>query len=220
MLDVVCVCVWRLHGFFPTQLGMLGRWPAHLLGFCWPVADRSYLQLCFSKAQHGLRNSLLVAPMPTASTAQILGNNESNPTRRTCTSAGFCPVNLCRPRWQNGGKPGETDDFNLNSVGHGLFCFFRFGWFFVDILKNFQHMVWQLVTRCFSAIVFVNVDILKKNVGCFVPQKKWRAHTDTFVARSSECFNMSWSCFHPMDSNTLKPNFTHSPFYLMNVFGR
>merc|ERR1712232_1005448 len=28
-------------------------------------------------AKHGLRNSLLVAPMPTASTAQILGNNES-----------------------------------------------------------------------------------------------------------------------------------------------
>merc|ERR1719387_1225135 len=28
-------------------------------------------------AQFGLRNSLLVAPMPTASTAQILGNNES-----------------------------------------------------------------------------------------------------------------------------------------------
>lgn len=25
----------------------------------------------------GLRNSLLIAPMPTASTAQILGNNES-----------------------------------------------------------------------------------------------------------------------------------------------
>jgi ribonucleotide reductase alpha subunit len=28
-------------------------------------------------AMHGMRNSLLVAPMPTASTAQILGNNES-----------------------------------------------------------------------------------------------------------------------------------------------
>merc|ERR1711988_1552365 len=28
-------------------------------------------------AEHGLRNSLLVAPMPTASTAQILGNNEA-----------------------------------------------------------------------------------------------------------------------------------------------
>jgi ribonucleoside-diphosphate reductase alpha chain len=27
-------------------------------------------------AEHGLRNSLLVAPMPTASTSQILGNNE------------------------------------------------------------------------------------------------------------------------------------------------
>lgn len=27
--------------------------------------------------QHGVRNSLLLAPMPTASTAQILGNNES-----------------------------------------------------------------------------------------------------------------------------------------------
>lgn len=28
-------------------------------------------------ATHGVRNSLLVSPMPTASTAQILGNNES-----------------------------------------------------------------------------------------------------------------------------------------------
>lgn len=27
-------------------------------------------------AEHGMRNSLLVAPMPTASTSQILGNNE------------------------------------------------------------------------------------------------------------------------------------------------
>lgn len=27
--------------------------------------------------QHGVRNSLLLAPMPTASTSQILGNNES-----------------------------------------------------------------------------------------------------------------------------------------------
>jgi ribonucleoside-diphosphate reductase subunit M1 len=29
-------------------------------------------------AIHGIRNSLLIAPMPTASTAQIMGNNESN----------------------------------------------------------------------------------------------------------------------------------------------
>lgn len=27
-------------------------------------------------AEHGVRNSLLIAPMPTASTSQILGNNE------------------------------------------------------------------------------------------------------------------------------------------------
>lgn len=27
--------------------------------------------------KHGVRNSLLLAPMPTASTSQILGNNES-----------------------------------------------------------------------------------------------------------------------------------------------
>lgn len=41
-----------------------------------PVVDFQ----CFlprMEASHGLRNSLLVAPMPTASTAQILGNNES-----------------------------------------------------------------------------------------------------------------------------------------------
>lgn len=29
------------------------------------------------RLRHGVRNSLLLAPMPTASTAQILGNNES-----------------------------------------------------------------------------------------------------------------------------------------------
>lgn len=28
-------------------------------------------------AKHGVRNSLLISPMPTASTSQILGNNES-----------------------------------------------------------------------------------------------------------------------------------------------
>ena len=38
-------------------------------------------------AEHGMRNSLLLAPMPTASTAQILGNNESTEpfTFQTCT---------------------------------------------------------------------------------------------------------------------------------------
>lgn len=49
--------------------------------------------------QHGVRNSLLVAPMPTASTAQILGNNEcfepytSNVYTRRVLSGEFIVVN-------------------------------------------------------------------------------------------------------------------------------
>jgi len=43
-----------------------------------PKSDRwDWAALKEQIAKHGLRNSLLVAPMPTASTAQILGNNES-----------------------------------------------------------------------------------------------------------------------------------------------
>ena len=50
-------------------------------------------------AQHGIRNSLLVAPMPTASTAQILGNNEcfepytSNLYSRRVLAGEFAVVN-------------------------------------------------------------------------------------------------------------------------------
>ena len=50
-------------------------------------------------AQHGVRNSLLLAPMPTASTAQILGNNEcfepytSNLYSRRVLSGEFTVVN-------------------------------------------------------------------------------------------------------------------------------
>ena len=36
-----------------------------------------HLLVCAVLCRHGVRNSLLLAPMPTASTAQILGNNES-----------------------------------------------------------------------------------------------------------------------------------------------
>ncbi|DBA70905.1 hypothetical protein WJX79_003848 [Trebouxia sp. C0005] len=52
-----------------------------------------------SVAQHGVRNSLLVAPMPTASTSQILGNNEcfepytSNIYVRRVLSGEFTVVN-------------------------------------------------------------------------------------------------------------------------------
>ncbi|KAL8566682.1 Ribonucleoside-diphosphate reductase large subunit [Nucella lapillus] len=42
-----------------------------------PHTDLDWPGLRERIAKHGVRNSLLVAPMPTASTAQILGNNES-----------------------------------------------------------------------------------------------------------------------------------------------
>ena len=42
-----------------------------------PTDRHDWAGLKVRMAEHGLRNSLLVAPMPTASTAQILGNNES-----------------------------------------------------------------------------------------------------------------------------------------------
>ena len=41
-----------------------------------PSARWDWAGLKAKIAAHGLRNSLLVAPMPTASTAQIMGNNE------------------------------------------------------------------------------------------------------------------------------------------------
>jgi ribonucleoside-diphosphate reductase alpha chain len=38
------------------------------MGFDWESLKQSVIK-------HGVRNSLLLAPMPTASTSQILGNN-------------------------------------------------------------------------------------------------------------------------------------------------
>ena len=43
----------------------------------WGKTDRGFDDLKKKIATFGLRNSLLVAPMPTASTAQIMGNNEA-----------------------------------------------------------------------------------------------------------------------------------------------
>lgn len=68
----------------------------------WGVApsDRwDWTKLRSDIAQHGIRNSLLVAPMPTASTSQILGNNEcfepytSNIYVRRVLSGEFTVVN-------------------------------------------------------------------------------------------------------------------------------
>merc|ERR1712070_684263 len=74
-------------------------------------------------AKHGMRNSLLVAPMPTASTAQILGNNEAfepitqNLYVRRTLSGEFVQVNkhlvhdlIDRGLW--------SDDVRLQLVAH------------------------------------------------------------------------------------------------------
>merc|ERR1712138_74559 len=74
-------------------------------------------------ARHGLRNSLLVAPMPTASTAQILGNNESfepytqNLYVRRVLSGEFVQVNrhLLRDLIQRGLW---TEDLRMQLVAH------------------------------------------------------------------------------------------------------
>jgi len=74
-------------------------------------------------ATHGLRNSLLVAPMPTASTAQILGNNESfepytqNLYVRRVLSGEFVQVN--RHLLQDLIKRGlYTEDLRMQLVAH------------------------------------------------------------------------------------------------------
>jgi ribonucleoside-diphosphate reductase alpha subunit len=64
-----------------------------------PSGRWDWVALKSSIAQHGMRNSLLLAPMPTASTAQILGNNEcfepytSNIFTRRVLSGEFPVVN-------------------------------------------------------------------------------------------------------------------------------
>merc|ERR1712125_265851 len=74
-------------------------------------------------AKHGLRNSLLVAPIPTASTAQILGNNESfepytqNLYVRRVLSGEFVQVNrhLLRDLIERGLW---TDDMRMQLIAH------------------------------------------------------------------------------------------------------
>merc|ERR1712157_600880 len=74
-------------------------------------------------AKHGLRNSLLVAPMPTASTAQILGNNESfepytqNLYVRRVLSGEFVQVNrhLLKDLIQRGLC---TEDMRMQLIAH------------------------------------------------------------------------------------------------------
>jgi ribonucleoside-diphosphate reductase alpha chain len=71
----------KINGYYetfpgsPTSMGMLQF-------DLWNVKPQKYSEEIWNNLkmeikEHGLRNSLLIAPMPTASTAQIMGNNES-----------------------------------------------------------------------------------------------------------------------------------------------
>merc|ERR1719420_1811969 len=70
----------KLHGPYQTYPGSPAS-KGELQFDLWGVTPKSgrwdWAALKEKIKQHGMRNSLLVAPMPTASTAQILGNNES-----------------------------------------------------------------------------------------------------------------------------------------------
>jgi ribonucleoside-diphosphate reductase alpha subunit len=71
----------KIHGYYETFPGS----PASqgILQFdMWDIKPQKYSIAAWEKLKNeikinGLRNSLLIAPMPTASTAQIMGNNES-----------------------------------------------------------------------------------------------------------------------------------------------
>lgn len=74
------------------QFDLWGQTPTHTSYLDWE-------DLKLRMAVHGLRNSLLVAPMPTASTSQILGNNEciepftTNMYTRRVLSGDFVVIN-------------------------------------------------------------------------------------------------------------------------------
>merc|ERR1739845_281954 len=100
-------------------------------------------------AKHGLRNSLLVAPMPTASTAQILGNNESfepytqNLYVRRVLSGEFVQVNkhllrdlIQRDLW--------TEDVRMQLIAHNGSIQF------LDLpsdIKELYKTVWEIKQR-------------------------------------------------------------------------
>merc|ERR1712051_1103769 len=111
-------------------MGAFEGWPAsrgQLQFDMWNVTPGSgrwdWVALKARIVKHGLRNSLLVAPMPTASTAQILGNNESfepytqNLYVRRTLSGEFVQVN--RHLLQDLIKRGLwTDDMRTQLMAH------------------------------------------------------------------------------------------------------
>ncbi len=91
----------KLHGTYETYAGSPVSKGVFQYDF-WNVTPSSrwnWTALKEEVAKHGVRNSLLLAPMPTASTSQILGNNEcfepytSNIGTRRVLSGEFVVVN-------------------------------------------------------------------------------------------------------------------------------
>lgn len=69
----------RLHGAYQTYEGSpasFGQLQFDLWGVDQSTLSPEWKTTIDNLSEHGLRNSLLIAPMPTASTSQILGNNE------------------------------------------------------------------------------------------------------------------------------------------------
>ncbi len=92
----------KLHGPYDTYKGSpvsKGIFQFDMWGVTPSSGRWNWEQLKREVKQHGVRNSLLVAPMPTASTSQILGNNEcfepytSNIYTRRTLSGEFIVVN-------------------------------------------------------------------------------------------------------------------------------
>jgi ribonucleotide reductase alpha subunit len=139
-------------------------------------------------AKHGLRNSLLVAPMPTASTAQILGNNESfepytqNLYVRRVLSGEFVQVNrhLLRDLIQRGLW---TEDLRMQLVAHnGSVQHLDLS----SSLKELYKTVWEIKQR-------IVLDMAADR-GCYIDQSQsLNIHmTDATTAKLSSMHFHGW----------------------------
>jgi ribonucleotide reductase alpha subunit len=112
----------------------------------WGQKDPSYDELKERIKIYGLRNSLLVAPMPTASTSQILGNNEcfepftSNLYLRRTLAGEFVMINkhLVKDLQRIGEWNKETKDQIIRDGGSVQ------GLNIPDKLKTIYRTVWEI----------------------------------------------------------------------------
>ncbi len=117
--------------------------------------------------KHGLRNSLLVAPMPTASTSQILGNNEciepytTNIYLRRTLAGEFVVVNkhLVRRLQEIGMWSKETKDLMVRTGGSVMNIKE-----IPEDIKSLHKTVWEISQK-------VLIDMARDR-GCFVDQSQ------------------------------------------------